>query len=87
MPENTVFYVDDVTIPVSWYNIGHHNRWLFTVFYVFSPSNQRYLGYPKKIPLDLGNYNITTLAEALKQKLDFFLKDETDYSQYIFIYD
>ena len=72
MPENTMFYVDDVTIPVSWYNIGQHNRCLFTVFYVFSSSSHEYVGYPKKIYLDLGNYNITTLGEALKQKLDFF---------------
>ena len=27
MHENTVFYVDGVTIPASWYNIGYHNRW------------------------------------------------------------
>ena len=86
MPENTVFYVDDVTIPVSWYNIGQHNRNLYVIFYVFSSATSKYVGYPKKIPLDLGNYNITTLAEALKQKLDFFLKDETDFTANTFSY-
>ena len=84
MPENTVFYVDDVTIPASWYNIDSHNRCLFVVFAVFSSATATYVDYPVKIPLDVGNYHIITLGEALKTKLTNYFQVATGSSLYSF---
>ena len=57
LPNNTVFYVDDICIPHSWYNVDENSNQL----YVYSEGNGPCIVY--SIPAN--NYNGITLKDAL----------------------
>jgi hypothetical protein len=56
LPNNTVFYIDDICIPHSWYNVDSDNK-----LYVYSEGNGPCIIY--SIPAN--NYNGITLKDAL----------------------
>ena len=70
MLENSVYYIDDVTIPVSWYNISARNNKLYVMVHP-SPST----GPPNQFELmiPVGNYNLTSLANAINLALSPYL--------------
>jgi hypothetical protein len=57
LPNNTVFYIDDICIPHSWYNVDETSNQL----YVYSEGNGPCIIY--SIPAN--NYNGITLKDAL----------------------
>ena len=61
MPENTVFFVDDVTIPVSWYNINSSNNKLYVLIY--SDEGAQPVHYRTALTIKTGNHNTTSLAK------------------------
>lgn len=63
-PENTVFYIDDVSIPVSWTMIqeGRNNKLYFFVNGVY-----------KVAELTSGNYNVVTLNNEIVNKMNAVL--------------
>ena len=68
MPENTVFYVDDVTIPVSWYNINSHNNQLYVKLIIHT---LYYDGeYFARITIPPGNYTPTSLGQKIATQID-----------------
>ena len=69
MPENTVFYVGDVTIPVSWYNVDTNNNNLYAQFQL--PLAQV---VNRKIEIPTGNYSITTLADIMEHQVNVELE-------------
>ena len=64
MPENTVFYVDDVCIPVTWFNVDTNNNKLYVLFF---PDNER---IDAVIEIPEGNYNISSLATMLRRRME-----------------
>lgn len=60
MPRNTVFYIDDVSIPVSWYSIQNNRN---NKFYCQWANSIKVLELPE------GDYDAIKLAKALS---DFF---------------
>ena len=69
MPDNTVFYIDDVTIPVSWYNVDDNNNNLYAQFQL--PLAQV---VNRKIEIPVGNYSLATLAEVLQNQINITLQ-------------
>ena len=61
MPQNTIFYVDDVSIPVSWYTVaeGVNDMVYFRVNAFFF-----------SVQLNEGNYSLVTLNQAIVDKLN-----------------
>ena len=61
MPENTVFYIDDVNIPVSWYSVdaNHNNKLYVTIDGV---------NHSAEIPR--GNYTVASLNQAIVDVLN-----------------
>ena len=68
MPENTVFYIDDVTIPVSWYNIDSNNNKLYIQFQL--PGLQT---VDTVLTIPIGNYNVISLSQALEHAINVAL--------------
>ena len=69
MPDNTVFYVDDVTIPVSWYNIDENNNNIYVQFKFDGDPTPVY----RQKTFAVGNYSILSLAAALEQAIEYML--------------
>ena len=67
MPENTVFYVDDVTIPVSWYNVNDNNNILYITATVFinSVGHSHFL----RVIIPPANYSTQSLANQIAIQL------------------
>lgn len=64
MPENTVFYIDDVTIPHSWYTVNNFNSKLYmSVFVSANGKDQHILNLTKQI------YNGSTLATEISKQI------------------
>ena len=63
-PDNTVAYIDDVCIPVSWYTIqeGRNNRLYVRVNNIYNDV--------KVLTIPDGLYNIESLNDATKYQLD-----------------
>ena len=59
MPRNTTCYIDDVTIPHSWYNVDNTNNRLYVLCH--EQGNTDYFIFP----IPPGNYNGITLVNAL----------------------
>jgi hypothetical protein len=67
MPQNTVFYVDDVSIPVSWYSVeeGRNNKLYFYVD-----------GVRTVLSIPSGNYTVTSLNNALVEAMNGFYPEQ-----------
>ena len=60
VPDDTVCYIDDIVLPVSWATIDYRNRYVyFSVFY----DDQTWIRYD---PLPTKNYNGASFASALQ---------------------
>lgn len=61
LPDNTVCYIDDISIPVSWYTIqsGVNNAFYFRI------AGVNYVSY-----LPAGNYTLTTLNDTLVKEMN-----------------
>jgi hypothetical protein len=61
MPEHTGFYIDDVSIPVSWYTIdaNRNNKLWFT-----------YIGVQQMVEIPPGNYSLVTLNTAIADAMN-----------------
>jgi hypothetical protein len=78
LPDNTVCYVDDITIPHTWRTIDSHNNKLYMIFKTFYLSGggesqtveYTYDGYVLIIPE--GNYSGATLAAEIQNQLNNF---------------
>ena len=64
VPDNTVCYVDDVTIPVSWATVSQRNNTFY--FATHFDGNIHYFA----IVLDEQNYNSTSFTTELQTKLN-----------------
>ena len=60
MPRNTVFYIDDVSIPVSWYSIQNNRN---NKFYCQWANSIKVLELPE------GDYDAIKLAKALSASI------------------
>ena len=59
-PENSVFYIDDVSIPHSWYVI---EAWVNDMLFLFSQQiSNTSNSLCNVVPIDPGNYTGTELA-------------------------
>ena len=72
MPENTVFYIDDVTIPVSWYNINSSNNQLYVKILLHALYQNT--EYYAKISISPGNYTPTSLGKKIATEIDNYLE-------------
>jgi hypothetical protein len=63
MPQNTVFYIDDVSIPVSWYTVGagRNNKLYYRID-----------GVARMAELDEGKYDLITLSNRILDALKEF---------------
>ena len=69
MPDNTVFSFDDLTMPVSWFNVDNNNNKLYVQFQL--PLGQT---VNRKIVIPDGNYSLTTLAGMMEQHINVALQ-------------
>ncbi len=71
MPHNTIFYVDDICLPHSWYTI---EAFVNDRLYVQFTTNTSNVGTKPNvchfIILTPGHYNLTTLGNEIKAKID-----------------
>ncbi len=70
MPQNTVFYIDDVCIPVSWYTIdaGRNNKLYVSID-----------GVNHSIEIPSGNYTVTTLNTAIVDAMNNLPLSQDDF--------
>lgn len=66
LPDNCAVFIDDITIPNSWYNIDSQSNRLYVRRYQ-DASNTR---TDKILSLDIQNHTFTTLTNALQTALD-----------------
>ena len=68
LPENSVFYIDDVSIPHSWYVIeaGVNDRMFIYTEEIGNTGNNLY----NVVPIDAGNYHGTELAAHINGKIN-----------------
>ena len=67
LPDNTVCYIDDISIPHSWYSIEDFNNKLYIKRIYGDEANPQTTGTILTIPV--GNYNTTRLASTLQTLL------------------
>ena len=71
MPQNTIFFVDNVSIPHSWYTIEQNiNDRLFVQLTTNNTNVNLKPNECRIVTLSPGNYNISTLATELQTKLN-----------------
>ena len=63
IPEDTICYINDIVLPVSWTTIGEINHKLY--YSISHYVNGKYDTSSCIVPSDFINYNGTTLAEEL----------------------
>ena len=61
LPRSATCYIDDITIPHSWYNINKNNNLLYV--YAHNGTNSTYA----ILYLNIGNYNGLTLASEINR--------------------
>ena len=66
VPDGVVAHIDDMVIPVSWSTIDERNNTGYVAFYIFYILNTM---RDKVITFDSKNYDGTTFAHELQQKL------------------
>ena len=64
MPDNTVFYIDDVVIPHSWYTVEDFNSKLYLSIFVSANGRDQHI-----IELSKQLYNGSTLAAEIASKI------------------
>ena len=75
IPEDTICYINDIVLPVSWTTIDERNNKLY--YSISHYVNGKYDTSYWILPSDLRNYNGTTLAEG------FGYNDDMDQVQYL----
>ena len=69
LPHNTVFFIDDICIPHTWYTIETNvNDRVYIQFADRTLSSSSPAGICKIVQLDAGNYNLQTLATEITHK-------------------
>ena len=69
-PENTVFYIDDVSIPHSWYTVEENiNDKLFVMISRITPDEDNSGTAYKIVTISPGIYNGTEIALEMQQKI------------------
>ena len=69
-PENSVFYIDDVSIPHSWYTVEENINDKLYIHVTPKQTDQDYSGVLYKIvKIDSGNYTGADLATELLSKI------------------
>ena len=74
LPDNTVCYVDDMSIPHTWRTIESHNTKLYICFKMQYPAGQEFAYNYDAFILTVpeGNYNGMNLASAIQELLHGF---------------
>ena len=68
IPEDTVAYINDIVLPVSWTTIDERNNKLY--YSISQYVNGAYDTSYWILPTDFKNYNGTTLAEEMMEKMN-----------------
>ena len=74
IPDDTIAYINDIVLPVSWTTINERNNKLY-----YSISHYVNGSYEKSywiLPTDFKNYNGTTLAEEMMETMNDGLYDK-----------
>ena len=78
LPDNTVCYVDDISIPHTWRTIESHNNQFYITFkmeYPIGGGTDMTVGYnydPYVLTLPEGNYTGANLASGIQELLNGF---------------
>ena len=74
LPDNTVCYVDDISIPHTWRTIESHNNKFYIIFKMeyLNGSEMAYNWDPFVLTLPEGNYTGANLATAIQDLLNGF---------------
>ena len=71
MPENSGFYLTDVSIPISWFMIDNGNNKLY--FKLYYPDTHETLANAWTVTIPKGDYNVATLAEAMQTHMNLIV--------------
>ena len=78
LPDNTVCYVDDISIPHTWRTIESHNNKFYIIFKIMylagggTDITEEYNYNPHVLTLPEGNYTGTQMASAIQDLLNNF---------------
>ena len=68
IPDDTIAYITEIVLPVSWTTIDERNNKLYyTISYYVNGSIEKSYWI---LPVDFKNYNGTTLAEEMMEKMN-----------------
>ena len=71
LPDNTVCYIDDISIPHTWYTIEEHlNNTLYIITFQMNPDTPTWY-HTLALEIPSGNYTGSSLAMALQTELQF----------------
>ena len=82
LPDNTVCYVDDISIPHTWRTIESHDNKLYIIFkteYLAGGGSEMYAAYNHDayvLEIPEGNYTGPALANAIQELLSFAVSFE-----------
>ena len=83
LPDNTVCWIDDISIPHTWYTIGENlNNTLYIVTTQMDPGVTPTWYHPLALEIPAGNYTGSSLAAALQTELNIAEPDH----QFICVY-
>ena len=66
LPDKCAAYVDDVIIPVSWYNIDENNRYLYVRRFEDLTNTKT----DRIVPIEISNHTPDTLTDAVQDALN-----------------
>ena len=66
LPDKCAAYVDDVIIPVSWYNIDEHNRYLYVRRFEDLTNTKT----DRIVPIEISNHTPDTLTDSVQEALN-----------------
>ena len=78
LPDNTVCYIDDISIPHTWRTIESHNNKFYIIFKMFylvgggTSMTEAYNYMPYVLELPQGNYTGPQMAAAIQELLNGF---------------
>ena len=76
LPDNTVCYIDDISIPHTWYTIEENlNNTLYIVTTIMDPGVTPTWHHALLLEIPSGNYTGTSLALALQAELNIAKPD------------
>ena len=83
LPDHTVCYIDDISIPHTWYTIEEHlNNTLYVITIQMDPGVTPTWYHPLALEIPAGNYTGSSLAAALQTELNLAGPDH----QFVCIY-